>query len=310
MAKIYLPFFLLLTSYTNGFAQVRITIKSATDKVALPYATIVNLKSGAMYSADKNGESLVATGIADSFHITYIGYKNLYIVLKATDKDKTIYLEPAIATLKAIVLPPCKLTKITKIKTNNKRNGSTLGGFGCFSKNKMPNYNGKFAVHLSADKSWAKLQTLSFWLVDSRAWPNTPDFAFESPLSLSFYSIDEVTKTPSYLLNDKPIIIFPEKEGKQILDLDSLDISLPTEGVFVSFEFILDTAYQWKTYYKDTVTIHQGVNIAGAYTEGYGVVYFNYKTNNWTHARGFDPINPMKNKGSLKLETTYKICKD
>jgi hypothetical protein len=310
MPKTFLPLFLLLASYTIGFAQVHITIKSTTDKVTLPYATIVNKSSSAMYSADKNGESLVATGIADSFHITYIGYKDLYIVLNATDKDKTIYLEPAIATLKAIVLQPCKLTKITKIKSDNKRDGSTFGGVTCSYIEKMPNNNTKFAVHLRGDKSWAKLQTLSFWVGGKWSWPNTPKNAFQSPLSLSFYSIDEATKTPRELLYDKPIFISPEKEGKQTLELDSLDISLPKEGVFVSFEFILDTAYQWKTTYKDTVTIHQGVRIDGAYTEGYGFVFFNFNTNSWFHPNGFDITNPTKIRGNLKLETTYKICKD
>jgi hypothetical protein len=94
------------------------------------------------------------------------------------------------------------------------------------------------------------------------------------------------------------------------LELDSFHIIIPNGGIFVSFEYILDTAYQWKTYYKDTVTIHQGVRIDGAFTEGLGFVFYNYNTNRWFHPNGFNITNPNKIRGNLKLETTYKICKD
>jgi hypothetical protein len=304
MPRIYLSLFLLLSIFTKGIAQVHITIKSATDKVALPYATIVNLSSGAIYSADKNGELIIPSAANDSIRITYIGYKETVVTLN--DKDNTIYLEPAIATLKAIVLQPCKLTKITKIKSN-KGDGNGWSGIACGNFDKS---NGKVAFHISSGKSWAKLMSLNFWL--RKNYRSTPDYAIKSPLAVSFYTLDEATKLPGELLNDKPIFIFPEKEGKQKLELDSLDISLPKEGIFISFEFILDTTYQWKTISSidETITVLQGVVLVGALSEGFGIIYFDFKKNAWFRFNNKDFFDPTKKYGSLKLETTFKICKD
>jgi hypothetical protein len=119
MHKIFLSILLFCCFSTNSISQIRITIKSSTDKVSLPYATIVNKSSGAMYSGDKNGESNVIVSSVDSFHVSYVGYNDVDFVLDTTTNNKTIYLEPKIATLKAIVLQPCKLTNTTILKTEN-----------------------------------------------------------------------------------------------------------------------------------------------------------------------------------------------
>jgi hypothetical protein len=308
MIKIYCSFLLLVGFVSKSIAQTQVTIRSAADSTVLSYATILDIANNKLSSADKNGSCTLSTDDKHTYRITYIGFNTIEFNLNATSTNQTVYILPKKEMMKMVVLAPCVLTKKYKINNEKKRDGATFGGTAWSGKETLSGNNAKFAVHLISSKSWAKLQTLSFWLVKS--WPNTPKYAFQSPLILSFYSTDEITKTPSELLYEKPIFINPKVEGKQTIELDSMGINLPKEGIFICFELISDTAYQWKTFYKDTVTIHQGARIAGTFTEGLGFVFFNYKTNKWFHPTGFDIMNPNKLRGNLKLETTFKICKE
>ena len=309
MQKILLPFIFYLFIGTAN-AQIQVTIKSLVDSSILPYATVLDVANNKLRSVDINGSCIISAEDKHIYRITYIGFNTTEFALKVSSNNQIIYLSPKKEMLKEVILPPCVLTKVYKKNNQQKKDGSNFGGIACVNREKLPDNNAKFSVHLSNDKSWSKLHALSFWLVGRSFWPQTPKNAFQSQLILSFYSIDKTTKMPAELLYNKPIFINPINDGKQTIELDNMDIILPKEGIFICFEFIIDTTYQWKTFNKDTVYVHQGVNIDGAYAESYGFVFFNNKTNSWFRSNSFDIMNPIKLRGNLKLEAVYKICKD
>ena len=134
-----------------------------------------------------------------------------------------------------------------------------------------------------------------------------PGFAVKSPLAISFYSCSETSILPAALLYEKPIFYFPKKNGKQILNIDSLNLHVPTEGIFVCFEFILDERYQWEQKVNDSIVVNQGVSIAGTKSDGYELAFFDYRVNGW---KKFEHQKSDNSRGTIKLETVYRYCKD
>ena len=219
----------------------------------------------------------------------------------AYKEHDTVYLTRKISTLKELVIQPCRVSAEEKISnlTDNKQEQ-----YGGVMSPKAEN-NGKVAVLIIPKKSPAKLRSLSFWL---KRWPYMPKYAVNSPFTISFYSSSETTKLPGDLLYEKPIFYFPEKEGRQSLKLDSLNINVPVEGIYICFEYIQDEKYQWVLPGKDTTIVNQGVCLAGTYCEGFGVVFFDYKTNSWMKNIYLARTRPDNTHASIKIEASYRYC--
>ena len=285
-----------------AFSQKQISIRSASDSSTLSFATVFDVANKAVGSANEAGVFKISAKDYNSFRISYIGYEDLEIIPNAHKEFDTIYLTRKISTLKELVIKPCRLDAEEKISNLTDNNQALFGGV----MSPKANNNGKVAVLIIPKKSPAKLLSLSFWL--KRGLPFIPKYAEKSPFAISFYSYSETTKLPGDLLYEKPVFYFPKKEGKQFLKLDTLNINLPLEGMYVCFEFIQDEKYQWNLRSNDSIVVNQGVSLDGTYSEGFGLAFFDYKTNSWIKHLTFARTRPDNTHGTIKIEASYRYC--
>ncbi|MDB5200215.1 MAG: hypothetical protein JWO92_2178 [Chitinophagaceae bacterium] len=295
---------------TTGFSQTQVSIKSAFDSSELSFASIFNLTKKIYSSANQGGIFKIPAKEKCSFRISYIGYDDLNFIPKSNKLFDTIYLIRKSSSLPQVLVQSCKFTHEVKITnfTKTKREEPS-GGVMCT----RGESNGKAAVHIVANKTPAKLMSLSFWLYKFNFMP---EYAVNSPFLISFFSYSEKTKLPDELIYEKPVFYFPNEVGKQTLTIDSLNIYIPKEGIYVCFEYIMDERYQWEEKIKDSIILHQGILMAGSNSEGYDsegheLAFFDYKLNSWAQPKTPKITLPaIKINGTIKIETVYHYCKD
>jgi hypothetical protein len=135
-----------------------------------------------------------------------------------------------------------------------------------------------------------------------------PEYAVQCPFMISFYEYIPETQLPGELLYDKPLFYFPKKDGKQSLSLDSLNIFVPREGIFICFELIMDDRFQWSLKNGDSTVVNQGVLLDGVYSNDYRLAFFNYAKNTWMGPRSYSEGEPPKLRGTIKLSLAFRYC--
>ena len=295
--------FILFGFSSLAFSQTQLSLKSAFDSSGLSFATVFDLTNKIFSSANEKGIFKLPFQVNGVFRISYIGYEDITFTPNSNKRFDTLYLTRKVASLREVVIQTCKSTYQEKISNFKNNKQGLFGGVKC---TKGEN-NGKVAVHINAIKTPAKLSSISFWL---NRLTFIPKYAINSPLAISFYSYSEATKLPEELLYEKPIFYFPKKDGKQTLKIDSLNIHVPQEGIYVCFEFIMDERYQWEQKNNDTIIVSQGVHIAGSYCEGYELAFFDYKVNRWKSAKSQNTPRPDNSHGTIKIETEYQYCRN
>ena len=308
--------FLLTSSFTS--AQ-NFEVIAAEDGAALPFATLINYTHPNLVSANANGLAELSVQNGDSIAVTYVGFKNNSFIFNS-NTDETIRLIKETGVLPPITVINCK--KIKKFKYSNKdsvlfkimENGD-ISRFGGIAWDKGAWNNPQWAVRLNPEKENAFLKDFSFWLEKSYDGPKS---AITAPLIISFYDVTD-SILPGNVLTETPLFYYPQKIGKQTLNLDSLHLRIPPNGIYVSFQCVMNEEYAWTEIVKWKDSTHQiskdttfkryGGRIDGVYTRNFDLAGFNPIKNKWySWTRKLNGNNDLH--GSIKCEAVLRYCPD
>ena len=317
VSGILLNAFCLFFAFQTNAQQFKII--SAEDGAALPFATLINYTHPNLVSANVNGMAQLAAQVGDSIAVSYVGFKNTSFIFNS-NTDETIRLFKETGVLPPITVINCK--KMKQFKYSNKdsvhfrimEKGNKSNSVGVLW-NAGPVNNPQLAVRLNPEKENAILKNFSFWLEKPNAGPKS---AITAPLIISFYDVTD-SVLPGNVLTETPLFYYPQKTGKQTLNLDSLHLRIPPNGIYVSFQCVMNEEYAWTEIVKwedsthqiskDTIFKYYGGMIDGVYTRNFDLAGFNpikNKWNSWT--RKFYDDNDFH--ASIKCEAVLKYCAD
>jgi hypothetical protein len=299
-------FTIVLLICTNATSQLKVKIISAADGTNLSYATIANLTLHKTYSANEYGEIeiglLAKTG--DSLRITHVGYLPKDCV-NSNNISKTIVLNPDNSILSPVIISHCKKYKSITVKNNPKKkhSGNDLishfAGYGWLFGEK----NYQVGMLLKNTEQGIRLKNFSFWLKKMTA----PDSAVLAPWLINVYNVNDSSGLPSKPLFRDPIVYFPKEEGKQTISFDTMQIAIPENGVYITFQYIMDEKYAWMSnmiphsMYSDTTIVSYGAVIDGISTPGYTISRYMGKEDKW--------IKRPENE-SIRFEAVLSYCRD
>ncbi len=301
-------FFVLFTyAFTASLAQ-SIKVKSSEGLAPLSFASIVNVSKGKLYFSDQQGNVEGNFEIGDSIFITHVGYK--YLRSKIRHLNEIFSLQQSVASLDTVRIQSCKF--FTKEKISNIISDTTskkFGGVCCWAAGET---TAKVAVMLKSNFSERRLHSFSIWL--STAWQ--PKASIQTPMKFTFYSINLSTMLPGELISNQQIIYYPKKEGKQTINVDSINIWIQEPGIYLAMEYIYDKKYEWPQRYIDTlkgidtVTMRIGSFIDGVYAKDFTLAHYNYKTDYWSFAGYQDKSTLNKASGTIKISAEITRCKE
>jgi hypothetical protein len=290
-------------------AQTSIQVKSSENLLPLPYATVLNITKGVMLFSDENGIVSGSFEVGDSISISYIGFNSI--------KDR-IHKPGALTYLMRqteIVLNPVKVSGCkpeVKFKYSNLESGvhdRKFGGVCCWHKGQT---TAKAAIMLKPDVDHFRLSSFSIWL--KRGF-NAPKLAIQTPMLFSFYTINEATMLPGELISNRQVIYYPKKEGRQIINVDSLDLRIYRPGMYVCIEFVYSEKYEWPMRYVDslknidTTFIQYGSRIDGIFSKDFSLAFYNYVTNNWSFAGKREKPELQNVHSTIRFSAEILLCK-
>lgn len=287
-------------------------IIAAEDGAALPFATLINYTHPNLVSANVSGIADLTAQEGDSIAVSYVGFKTTSFVFNTNTS-------PIIRLFKETVL----MQPITIQKCNNEKSLLYINNtVNYVLKNGVRHYfdgldwwgvrwkNSEHAIRINPEKENTILESFSFWLDKS---PFGPKSAIQAPLIVSFYDVTD-SITPGNLLTETPLIYYPQKTGKQTLNIDSFHLRIPPKGIYISFQCVTNEDYAWTQTIKingkinDTVIKCYGGIIVGVYSSDFEVASFNPIKNSWfllSKKSGESDLHP-----SLKCEAILKYCED
>lgn len=298
IANIVFAKFILFLSYCS-IAQTKIKVVSQQNYSSLPYASIANITIKRTFIANENGIAFLNIDKGDSIQISYVGYKIFAYRSKGTTSE-IIQLIPETQLLKEVVIQKCKLTNEISIRNFSKPKKHYLPNGSLNTKTEI---NMPYAVLITTEKEISYLKKFSFWI--SRFKSNAaPDSAIHNPILLSVYEVSESNNMPSTPLINKPIIYFPEKEGRQTIDFDSLHLLVPSKGVFIYLQYLQDEKYVWDLTVKDALNDYRDT----AYKVYGGLLEI--ENSLFLKAYRYDPIkNNWLSAKAIKCEAVLNYCK-
>ncbi|MFN0082751.1 MAG: hypothetical protein ACKVOM_09565 [Ferruginibacter sp.] len=279
-----LNFFLLLliivaNSKIDAFAQTTIHIEAAETHAPLPYATIVIRTKQLLLFTDKDGNAINNFETGDSIDISYVGYENLHFIF---DKKQppTYLLTQKKSLLSTVEIKSCIPKKLSEY--SNEEDDKTENKFGGLAWDFTTNT--KVAVMVNPDVKNAFAISFSFWLLN---YFQAPKIAIKAPMKLSFYEIVDSTSFPGELITDRQVIYFPKKQGKQTINLDSLHLKIPDNGMYIGIEYILDEKYKYSIKYfdreagVDTTGYRYGARFDGVISNKFRIAFYYYFLDKW-----------------------------
>ncbi len=308
VSEILLNAFCLFFAFETNAQHFKII--NAEDGAALQFATLINYTHPNLISANINGIAEMPAQNGDSITISYVGFKTISFIYNI-NSPQTIRLFK-----EAVVLPPVTVVNCKKMKQSeysNKdgvifimKNGTRLN-FAGVDWWGVRWKNSEYAIRINPEKENTILNNFSFWLKKS---PFGPKSAINAPLIISFYDVND-SILPGNLLTESPLIYYPQKTGKQTLNLDSLNLRIPPKGIYVSFQCVTNEDYAWTQPIKmngstnDTIIKCYGGMIEGLYSRDFELVIFNPIKNHWSLFYREDELHC-----SLKCEAVLKYCEE
>lgn len=319
--KIFTLIQLFIFSANQDAITQNIKVISNIDKSDLPYATITNHTHPSVISSDRNGLAKPAVVIGDNLSVTYVGYKTARFRFNG-DTFQIISLQRDQHILPQITIRNCRKTNqflYTNYKSRKelKTKGIENIGFSAVVWSKGENVNAKIAVRLNPLKSNASLSSFSFWLEKEQDGPPSSVY---TPLQINFFEILDNTNLPGELIVNEPVFYFPVKDGKQTIHLDSFHIQVPSNGIYVSLQYIMNEENEWKhatkwrsntpdSILRDTVITRYGCKIMGMPSRNFDIVWYNEILDEWI-SLGNRPIPNDDFHSSIKCEAVIRYCSD
>ena len=182
--------------------------------------------------------------------------------------------------------------------------------FGGLSWN-FPSCEAKVAVMVKPDVKNAYANSFSFWLLNNI---QAPKMAIQAPMKISFYEIVDSTSLPGELITNKQVIYFPKKQGKQIIDLDSIRLKIPENGMFIGIEYIIDEKYKYPIRYLDTkkgidsIRYWYGARFDGAVSTKFRMAFYYYFLDKWFYGGKRTESEIEQPHGTIKCSLKIKYC--
>jgi hypothetical protein len=310
VSGILLNAFCLFFAFETNAQQFKII--SAEDGAALPFATLINFTHPIIVSANANGIAELNAKNGDSIVVSYVGFKSNSFVFNS-NSNQTIRLIKAIEILPPVLVQNCKKMKSFKYRNKNavkfitNENGvrTDYAGLVWYKEFNVPT----FAIKLNPEKENAILNSFSFWLEKSYLGLTT---AIKAPIIINFYEVTDST-LPGNPIRENPLLYYPQKTGKQILNLDSLHIRIPPNGIYVSFQCVMNEEYEWKeTFHFSDSANHiytgYGGRIEGLFTKNLELVAFYPLKNKWIFVKSTSGQKGLN--CTIKYEALIKYCED
>ncbi len=297
-----------------------IKVVTGVDSLALPYATIINHSNPSIKTSDKNGLAKIIAHTGDTISISYVGYKTAHFSFGSAEIEVIRLFQEQI-NLPPVIIRNCPNYKtLTYSNSKSSNEISSFNGvknlFGGIIWSKANSLNSKIAIRLSPLHAYSTIQNFSFWVMkDTQA----PDSTVLAPILISFYEVNE-EYLPGNLISQSPIVYLPKKKGKQTVNLDSLHLDIPPNGMYISLQYIMTEEYEWKqnihlkkkeedAVYRDTVVTRYGGRFDGCCSKDFELASYNYLKNEWiSWNKKAIPNDEVHN--TLKCEALIKYCVD
>lgn len=286
-------------------AQKTIRITSNDDQQPVAYASIINHANHQFANTLEDGTCSIDFKSGDTISISHIGFEKKLIVA-GSELNLFIVVNRKPLRLAEIKLNSCVRSQSVIRQNLDADTGRRFGGVGAFCQNE----NAQFAIKLIPGCSNAELSKLYFWLHNTRFVPKSQD---TTPVLIYFYFINPENQLPGEPVVDRPISYLPKKMGKQVVDLSSLRIVIPEDGIWVGFSFLRRSGKDYVRTIEDSLgnkTTERcwGASFDGVFSRGYSLCFYRWSTGNWIFPRyGFDEKNVH---GTIKLAFEMMICND
>lgn len=231
---------LLLLFATNYFATGQIFVRGqicdSLTRQGVPYCAIVaqSINYGTM--TDTAGFFTLKLPDSCSYNlqlsISSLGYETKNRKLKNIVDSSITFISPASYQIPAITISSKKLKRIS---LGAKKSSAISGSFGTLSSEIL-----QVALYIPNEtnrKGW--LSTISFHIDGERG---VSDAAFR----LRIFEKTDNSEAPGNDLLTKTVLVNGSKKGGWVIvDVDSLSIIFPKDGLFVGFEWLYNVSYKY-----------------------------------------------------------------
>lgn len=234
--KLLVTLFTILFVNISSFSQsINGRVIDSITKKPIEFVNITFVKKDLGVNSDNLGNfKIKIKETNDNLQISSIGYRKKYISLLSFNENKNYTLD--------IELSP-KAEKLEEvIISNKKKNYSKIKTFGLSKKLKVRSgfpFGYEFCNYIkNPSNKFGKIQSVILSLNEKK------EFDYLATYNIKFYEYDSIKKIPGEELYFENLIVEPQnKTYKLKINIDSLKINLPKNGICVGVE-IINTKYK------------------------------------------------------------------
>lgn len=313
LMKFYIITLVALLNTPMLFAQ-KIQVLSE-DNSPLPYATILNRTHQKAYFTNEEGYINAPFQKGDEIEISFIGHHTLKTKL-ATSGEEIFKLRKFVVQLENLTVKNCTNWKPASINNLADSGGRPFGGVGYTYKHVG---NAMIAVWVDTSFAKQKLKAFSFWLrIDGflKSDLKRKRNAYKAPWRIWFFEANDTTLLPAAPLTQKYIVWHPTDTGKQKINVDSLQLTIPSNGLWVVLEYLKDDRFKWgrivaSQYSKDSIDSHYGAIVDGIRGQRFPLAFYNLINDEWSFANKTRTYNTFpKIFSSIKFEVVTENCEE
>ncbi|MCU0376028.1 MAG: carboxypeptidase-like regulatory domain-containing protein, partial [Chitinophagaceae bacterium] len=282
----YLPVSVLallccIAPWVNSLAQSKTLLVTDGNK-PLPYATVINLRTGfGQFASEKGTVELIPAlfSAGDTLRISYTGYADTLVKLPTS--GYSIGLRPISIPLQNVEVYPCKDSKLVSLKNYRKHKKNYTFGLGSIT-------FFSYAAYLpNPDGLRGNIEAITI----EQSYTTVPPNARKAPFKIRLLQYDSATGLPGNPLIAKEWLINPTGKTTTI-DISDVSLRIPAHGLVVSIDlFHAGEQYSYKEkleiQYKDGTKKTEWQSRYGASFRAVtgdnlmGIGYMNGKSGQW-----------------------------
>tara|TARA_R110002051_G_scaffold101478_1_gene172309 strand:+ start:30252 stop:31166 length:915 start_codon:yes stop_codon:yes gene_type:complete len=236
--RLFLVLFISIISMGNA-QEVLLNgyVFDAKNKTAIPYANISILKTLKGTSSDEEGYfyiDLPETYLEREVHISALGFKDTIMSVKVILENKKIFLIEDTFELEEVVVSQSlgDSQVLNAVSSYSIKSG--------FTSAETPWVLALYFPNIGAAKKYIEKITI-------HVQQNSKFKRASSKFRLRLYDVDKETKKPNHDLVRKSLILeSSENEDFVSIDMSSMGIKMPDEGIYVGLEWLF-LPYNWYT---------------------------------------------------------------
>ncbi|TDT37936.1 carboxypeptidase-like protein [Maribacter spongiicola] len=244
--RIFLVVFLLMMGLSHAQeVLVEGYVYDNKTKMAVPYANISFLKTLKGTSSDEDGYFYIDVPkdyLERDVHVSALGFKDTIMPARVIKEKKKIYMQEETFELEEVVVVQSlgDSQVLNPVSSYSIKSG--------FSSAETPWVLALYFPNIGAAKKYLEKITI-------HVQQNSQFKRESSKFRLRLYDVDKETRKPSNDIIRKSIILESSKTEDYVsIDLSSMNIRIPDEGIYVGLEWIF-LPYNWyKNTYKHPIT--------------------------------------------------------